>query len=199
MPEEFNLDPFLETAQAVKRCSWPECEAACCIYGAWVDQTLVEEINRHSLLISPHMSPDLRPVELWFDGRIEPDKHALSGKVAHTTILPNSEHYGGTSCIFLRADYQCALQTAALENDLHPWRFKPFYCILHPLEIDKLGRITLDDTDLLVAETASCVRKSSRKIALIETFRQEIDYLSGGAARRRLKNNPHLSFFPYKL
>ncbi|MFB5621152.1 MAG: hypothetical protein ACE5RC_08500, partial [Nitrosopumilus sp.] len=52
----------------------------------------------------------------------EADDHALSGKVVHTTILPNPYHYGGTSCIFLRSDFKCALQVAAEANQEHKWR-----------------------------------------------------------------------------
>ena len=178
MPDRFLIDPFLKTEQAVQRCGWPDCGAACCLYGAWVDTVLKEDILAHAALISAYMPPDRRDPALWFDGREESDGHALSGIVAHTSILPNPEHYGGTACIFLRPDHQCALQTAAQETSLHPWRFKPFYCILHPLEI-KDGRITLDDPAELVGELASCVRLSEEKTPLVEVFRQEIDYLLG--------------------
>lgn len=179
MPGKYLIDPFLETAHPVQRCGWPDCGAACCVYGAWVDQTLVEDIYRHADLISPYLSPDLRPSELWFDGREEADEYALSGVVAHTTVLPNPDHYGGTACIFLRSDQQCALQSAAQENNLHPWRFKPFYCVLHPLVI-KQGRITLDDPKIMVEEPASCLRNSGVKTPLLEIFRPEIEYFLGG-------------------
>lgn len=180
MNDRFQIDPFLKTSQHVQRCGWPNCGAACCIYGAWVDQTLVEDILRHADLISRYMPPDLHDPDLWFDGRIEPDEHALSGVVTHTVVLPDPDHYGGTSCIFLRTDRQCALQTAAQENDLHSWRFKPFYCILHPLEI-RGGRITLDDPAEMVDEPASCVRRSEQENLLEEVFREELEYLLGRA------------------
>ncbi|HKJ28337.1 MAG TPA: hypothetical protein VJ965_11910 [Anaerolineales bacterium] len=178
MSDSFLIDPFLETAHPVQRCGWPDCGAACCMYGAWVDQTLAEDILQHADLIAEYMSPDLRPPKLWFDGRVEPDEHALSGEVAHTTVLPNPDHYGGTACIFLRPDQQCALQTAAQENGLHPWRFKPFYCILHPMEI-KEGRITLDDPAVMVGEPASCLRRAETSVPLVDIFHSELDYFLG--------------------
>jgi len=92
--------------------------------------------------------------------------------------LPNPDPYGGTSCIFLRKDFKCALQVAAEESGQHRWRFKPFYCVVHPLEI-KDGRITLDDPAEMVERPASCLRKRDQTIHLMELFRQEIDYLSG--------------------
>jgi len=143
-----------------------------------VDTVLKEDILAHAALISNYMPPDRRAAAFWFGGSEEPDKHALSGIVAHTTVLPNPEHYGGTACIFLRPDQQCALQTAAQETGLHPWRFKPFYCILHPLEI-KDGYITLDNLAKMLEEPASCLRSSGQKIQLMEVFRQEISYLLG--------------------
>ena len=178
MSKKYLLDPFLQTAQPVQRCGWPGCGAACCIYGAWVDKTLVEDILAHSELIAQYLPVDLRYPEIWFDEREEADEHALSGVVTHTAVLPDPDHYGGTACIFLRPDRQCALQTAAQENDLHPWRFKPFYCILHPLEI-KDGQITLDDPALMVDEPASCLRSAEKAVPLVETFREEIEYFLG--------------------
>lgn len=178
MPEKYLLDPLLKTSHPVQRCGWPDCGAACCIYGAWVDLTLAEDILAHADLIAEYLPPDLRYPDLWFDDREEIDQHALSGRVTHTAVLPTPDHYGETACIFLRSDRQCALQTAAQENDLHPWRFKPFYCILHPLEI-KDGRITLDDPAVMVNEPASCLRACEEARPLVETFREELEYFLG--------------------
>jgi hypothetical protein len=102
-------------------------------------------------------------------------------------VLPDDAHYGGTACIFLRRDYLCALQVAASTNGLHPWRFKPFYCILHPLDLDEAGRITLDETGEMLAEPGSCLRPAEQPIPLIETFAPELRYLLGEKAYRRLR------------
>ena len=51
---------------------------------------------------------------------------------------------------------------------------------MHPLEIDKKGQLTLDeDTDALLTEPASCLRKAEEDIPFRETFEQEIKYLTG--------------------
>jgi len=102
-------------------------------------------------------------------------------------VLPNPQHYGETACIFLRNDHMFALQVAAAANNLHPWRFKPFYCILHPLDLDEQGRITLDETELMLSEPGSCLRASVRPIPLLETFEPELRYLLGEKAFLQLK------------
>lgn len=149
------------------------------MYGAWVDTRHAQDILKHAGLILPHLPANHRHPDAWFDSIEEADPHSLSGKVRHTTVVPDSGHYLGTTCIFMRADHKCALQVAAEENGLHPWRFKPFYCILHPLDIDEQGRITLDDFEALLAEPASCLRPSPTPIPLKHTFSQELDYLVG--------------------
>jgi len=179
MKSSYRIHSKLKRAERVERCDWPACRAACCIYGAWVDSLHAEDILKHAKQISPHMDPDHQSPDSWFDGQQESDDHALSGIVVHTTIVPNPYHYGGTSCIFLRKDYKCALQVAAESSDLHIWRFKPFYCVLHPLDLDEQGRITLDEIDLMLKEPASCLRRSLKPVPLQETFRQELEYLLG--------------------
>jgi hypothetical protein len=71
------------------------------------------------------------------------------------------------------------LQVAADAAGLHAWRFKPFYCILHPLDLDDEGRITLDETDELLAEVASCLRPAQKSLPLVDTFAAELRYLLG--------------------
>ena len=114
----------------------------------------------------------------WFDGRQEADEYAISGIVEHTNVIPAPKHYGGTACIFLRLDdHKCALQVAAVAEGLHKWRFKPFYCILHPLDLDDQGRITLDETHLLLDEPGSCLRPAKSPRSLLEIFEEELTYL----------------------
>jgi hypothetical protein len=109
--------------------------------------------------------------------------HSPGSMARKNQTIPNPEHLGGTSCIFLRRDQKCALQVAAEENGEHPWRFKPFYCILHPLDLDEDSRITLDEIELMLDEPTSCLQYSRQEIPLQETFKNELDYLLG----RKLK------------
>lgn len=163
----------------MQRCKLGECHAACCLHGVWIDQTEARDIFAHAEQIVPFMPSGWEDPTLWLDGREDEDEYAISGKVVHSTVLDSDWHYGGTACVFLRNDYKCALQAAADAAGLHPWRFKPFYCILHPLDLDDEGRITLDETDLLLDEEGSCLRPADHPIPLVETFAEELRYFLG--------------------
>lgn len=187
-PMEKRINPRLLKYEPMRRCTIGECGAACCLHGVWIDRLEAREIRANAALIAPHMDEENRDPADWFDGREEPDENATTGWTVHSTVLPDDNHYGGTACIFLRSsDRLCALQVAANANGLHPWRFKPFYCILHPLDLDEQGRITLDETEELLAEPGSCLRPAEQPIPLIETFEPELRYLLGEKAYRRLR------------
>ncbi len=183
---ERNVNPRLLAREPMKRCALHACRAACCLHGVWVDLLEIQSILAGAALIAPHLEPENRDPRDWFDGREEPDENALSGFTGHSTVVEAPGHYGGTACIFLRGDHKCALQVAADAGGLHPWAFKPFYCVLHPLDLDEQGRITLDDTTLLLEEEGSCLRPSDRLIPLAETFEPELRYLMGEKAYQAL-------------
>jgi len=180
------INPRLLKSEPMRRCTLSECRGACCLHGAWVDLIEIEDILSYAEQIIPHMPEGAADPQDWFDERRDPDKYAISGEVGHTAVLPDDDHYGGTACIFLRPDHKCALQTAADEGALHPWRFKPFYCILHPLDLDEQGRITLDETNLMLAEPGSCLRPAEKSTPLIEIFAEELCYLLGEKGYRQL-------------
>ncbi|MCX8025754.1 MAG: hypothetical protein N3A60_11175, partial [Thermanaerothrix sp.] len=106
----------------------------------------------------------------------------------HTRVYADPAHYAGSACVFLRPDYKCALQVAGEAAGYHPWRFKPFYCILHPLDLDEQGRITLDAADALAEEPASCLRWAEEAQSLLDLFAEELRYLLGDEAYQTLLN-----------
>ena len=163
----------------MQRCKLGECKGACCLYGVWLDQTEWEDIQANATLITPYMSPGLDDPAEWVDGRQDTDEFSRSRVVVHTRVLENKQHYGGTACVFLRADHKCALQVAGQAAGLHPWRFKPFYCVLHPLDLDEQGRITLDEASALLDEEGSCLRPATKMTPLRKTFEEELRYLLG--------------------
>ncbi len=166
-------------SERMQRCLLGECKGACCLHGVWIDRAERETILANAGRIGTAMAETLRDPAVWFDGRQEADPFAQSGEVFHSNVLPERGHYGGTACVFLREDAKCALQVAAGEAGLHPWAWKPFYCVLHPLDLDEEGRITLDATAELLAEEGSCLRPAEEEIALRETFAPELAYLLG--------------------
>ena len=173
------LNPRMLREEPLRRCMLAECRGACCLHGVWIDQAERDDILANAGLIAPHLPAELRDPAVWFDGRSDTDEFSASEVVFHSNVLPDRAHYGGTACVFFREDYKCALQVAGAASGLHPWRFKPFYCILHPMDLDDEGRITLDDTASLLEEEASCLRPSDNPAALVETFAPELDYLLG--------------------
>ncbi len=181
------VNPRLFAAEPMRRCRLEECRAACCLYGVWVDSRKARQILARAGEILPYMPPEGRAPEAWFTREREPDPYTPSGEVVHSRVVDAPAHYGGTACIFLRADHKCALQVAAEALGEHPWRFKPFYCILHPLDLDDRGRITLDETRLLLDEPGSCLRPADTPQPLVQTFAPELRHLLGVRGYQRLR------------
>lgn len=181
-----DINPRLLNAEPMQRCCLNDCQAACCLYGVWLDQAEWADIRACADLIIPHMPAGWDDPDLWVDGGEEPDEFVPSGKVIHSRVLPNLDHYGGSSCVFLRADHKCALQVAGRTAGMHPWRFKPFYCVLHPLDLDDQGRITLDENGALLAEPGSCLRPAEKTTPLLETFEPELRHLLGDERYQQL-------------
>ena len=172
------MSPRLEAREAVRRCSWPACRAACCVYGTWVGEGEMEDILGYAGLVGPLLPAERQDPAGWFGQVREPDEHTPRGTVLRTTVVEDASHYGGSACIFLLGDYRCALQAASQAAGMHPWRLKPFYCILHPLDLDEQGRITLDEEGLLVAEPASCIREGENEVRLKNLFAKELGFLT---------------------
>lgn len=169
-------------SEPMQRCLLHECKGACCVFGVWVDEREMEDILENAALIAPHMPPGSESPADWFASYEDKDEFSPSKLVVHTAVETIPEHYGGTACVFWRSDAKCALQVAAVANGLHPWRFKPYYCILHPLDLDDEGRITVDETPEMIHEEGSCLRTSDHPIPLVETFEEELRYLLGDQA-----------------
>jgi hypothetical protein len=178
-PISDRVNPRILRSEPLQRCVLHECKGACCVFGVWVDRREVDDILANAALILPSMPENAKVPGEWFVPVEDDDIHSPSGKVIHTAVENNLEHYGGTACIFLREDAKCALQVAGAENHLHPWRFKPFYCILHPLDLDEEGRITVDEVETLVSEPGSCLQSADHPIPLTVTFEEELSYLLG--------------------
>lgn len=173
------VNPRMLDSEPLQRCCLKDCVGACCVFGVWVDPREVQDILSNSKLILPHMAEGAKNPGEWFVPVEDRDPRSPSGRVIHTAVEPAPWHYGETACVFCREDGKCALQLAAVDNNLHPWRFKPFYCILHPIDLDEEGRFTLDTLEAVLEEKGSCLRSAARPIPLIETFAEELAYLLG--------------------
>jgi hypothetical protein len=167
---DWKIAPRLLEAENMRRCKLHQCQAACCLHGVWMDRAEKEIILEHRTFIASFMPEGQQDSVQWFDGQVESDEFTPSGEVHHSGVVEDEKHWGGTACVFLRSDHKCALQTAGQAAGLHPWQWKPFYCILHPLCLDEEGRITLDETEALLDEPGGCLRPASPAVPLVGTF-----------------------------
>jgi len=175
----FPLAPIMHQPVALACCDFPACRGACCVHGVWVDLAEVEAILRHAARIRPLLPADAADPARWFTAEEEDDPYTPSGRVRHTRVLKRPEHPLGTACVFwLPPDGRCALQVAAEAQGWHPWTLKPFYCVLHPLDLDEEGRITLDDPEALLNTPGGCVRRAAEARPPVEIFAAELAWLT---------------------
>jgi hypothetical protein len=176
----FLFTPRLEEQSNLRRCRLEECRGACCLHGVWLDPLEKIDIMESANVIAPFLAAERRDPATWFTEDREEEPDFPSGYVIAAKVLENPKHYGGTACVFLRSDARCALQAAGESQGLHPWRFKPFHCIIHPLTFDDRGRITLATDDELAAEPGSCFRTCPAPRPLAEELAPELEFLRTG-------------------
>jgi hypothetical protein len=179
MNESLTISPRMFIPETLQRCQLSECHGACCAFGVWIDLQEKEKINEFADIVQSCMDPTNYDQGNWFLGEIEVDSFTLSGKVIHSRLVTRNLPFKRKTCIFLRTDHKCALQVASEKLGRHPWFLKPFYCVLHPLDLNDNGQITLDDTKFLLEEVRSCLRYSERLNAPIEIFEEELRFLLG--------------------
>lgn len=182
------IDRRLLEARPLRRCELVECQAHCCGGGVSINVKQAEDILAHKDLILPHLPPDRRDFAMWFGGPLEPENdHPAGGMMTNTRVVPDPTHPTGMNCVFLRPDRKCALQAASIAASEHPWRFKPFYCALHPLTYgDKI--VMLDDTNEIYIEGGSCNRSTDgTAVELYKLFDLELKLAVGEAGYEALE------------
>jgi hypothetical protein len=179
MPETLTISPRMFIPEKLQRCKLHECHGACCAFGVWIDLLEKQNIDENAELVQSCMDPTKYDRGDWFLGEIEMDSFTLSGKVIHTRLVRRNRPFKRQTCIFLRTDHKCALQVASEKLGRHPWFLKPFYCVLHPIDLNDNGQVTLDHTKILLEEEKSCLRYSEQLNAPIDIFEDELRYLLG--------------------
>ncbi len=179
MQDQLSISPRMFLRDTLQRCKLPDCHGACCAYGVWVDLQEKEAIEEYGEIIQFYMDPTEFELRDWFLSDIEDDSYTNSGRVIHTRLVERNIPFKRTTCIFLRTDHKCALQVASEKSGRHPWFLKPFYCVLHPLDLNDNSEITLDQKKILLEEEKSCLRYSEKLNAPIEIFEDELRYLLG--------------------
>jgi Protein of unknown function (DUF3109) len=189
------VDPRLLETRAIGRCRLDECMGRCCAGGVYIHTRQVEDILAHKDLIIPHLAPERQDPSLWFDNLIEPDEdYPEAGDCMGTNVVDDPSHPVGHTCIFL-TNARCALQAASIAAGEHPWRFKPFYCALHPLGLEK-GELALVEDSEIYKDGGNCQRARDdgmlipiyqlfdveAKLALGEDGYAELDKIARGQA-----------------
>jgi hypothetical protein len=154
-----------------------------------VDPLEKEDILRNSDILLPHLPETRRDPRQWFGDAQEKDSEFPSGYVLPSAVRFNPAHYGGTECIFLRPDWLCALQVAAQAEGLHPWRWKPFHCIIHPITTES-GKLTIASDEELLAEAGSCFRAGDRESRMSDWLAGELEFLTAAGDDPWKENEP---------
>jgi len=165
--------------EKLKRCILHKCHGVCCTYGVWIDLEEKQRILENFKVVQSCMDQKFLDFDDWFVGQVENDPYTESGVVIHSKLIERDIPFSRKTCVFLRPDHKCALQVASKIIGKHPWYLKPFYCILHPMDINQDGEITLDETKIIKEEPKSCLRVSDIYSAPIEIFEEELRYLLG--------------------
>ena len=173
------VDRLLLEARALERCRLEECQGRCCAGGVYIHTRQVDDILAHQALIIPHLPAERQDPSLWFDNVIEPDDdYPEAGPCMGTNVVTDPTHIAGATCIFL-VNQLCALQATGIAAGEHPWRFKPFYCALHPLSLEK-GELALVEDSEIYKEGGTCQRASDGgAIPLFQLFDVETKLVLG--------------------
>lgn len=118
----------------LKVCELSECRATCCHDGV----LLTEE---ESSLIGAVIQGN-RERLAGYGWRHESYLLERQGRMRSRTLETHDlakefpAHFPRTRCVFLDQEHRCVLQRLALDQNRHPWFWKPVSCWLHPLILE---------------------------------------------------------------
>ncbi len=186
---QLRIDADLLQRREIRRCDLGECQSACCSGGVYITVREADDVLAHAEIIKPFMPEDRRDPSRWFDGSREADDDHPAGEVCTgTAVIDDPTHPAGQTCIFLRPDRLCALQKASIETGEHPWRYKPYYCALHPLVWDAKV-LSLAEGSEIWQEGGSCNRPAlGAPIQLVDLFDDELKLVLGASGYAELRD-----------
>lgn len=183
------VDARLLEARPLRRCRPDECQSYCCGGGVCVSVAQADDITAHAHVIQPYLPPERHNPADWFyrDDTFEDTDHPAAGLYTYTAVADDPLHPYTHACIFLRLDRKCALQMAGLEQGEHPWRYKPFYCALHPIEFNAQV-VKLCEDNHIYQEGGSCSRHAPESpVPLYQLFADEMKLALGEAGYGELQ------------
>lgn len=146
------------------------CSAVCCEGGVFVDLRERDAVLAHRELVAAEMDETQnRDPGAWFEREEHEDPDFPSGACVSTQVINDK-------CAFLDGAGRCVLQTAAIHAGMHPWAFKPLFCVLYPIEIAG-GVVSFDS--MLQNEQSCCSVTTEFALPLYQACREELVYLVG--------------------
>jgi len=185
----FKIDKALFQSKALNMCRLEECQGSCCNNGAYVSVEQSHQIIANKDLFLPFLSRERQDADLWFEKKefVDADHPFKLLSVGTQTII-DSDYMFGKSCIFLRKDWLCAIQLGSVNAGKHPWKYKPLYCVLHPLDFAD-GILTFKKYDPPENFERRCFGSDNAEpTALYKLFHQEIKFLLSESGFAELDN-----------
>jgi len=146
------------------------CTAQCCASGVWVDVRERDAILERKELIKQQMDEtQIRDEKFWFEEGIEQDDDFPSGQCVGTAVVNNK-------CAFLDKLGRCTIQLAAVAAGEHKWAWKPLFCVLFPVVIEK-GVIEFDP--MLQGKQMCCSIGSAFDVPLFVACKEELIHVLG--------------------
>lgn len=173
------VDPSVFALSRGERCRLEECKGGCCRNGVWVDAAHRDRVVARAAEVQPHLPPERRVPEDWFDDETMIHADFPSGTGVPTAVFPDPFDSTLDTCVFRRPDGLCALQLADPE-------LKPFDCYTYPL-LRSEGELTLDRWSPDELEGADCQRSCHPPRPILEVFADEFVRILGADGYARLR------------
>jgi Protein of unknown function (DUF3109) len=157
-----------------------KCSSVCCSGGVYADIAERDRILADKDIIKKYMDTTQSLDDTtWFDPGDDEDADFPSGRCVGTSVLNDK-------CVFLNSVGHCSLQSAAMGEGKHKWFWKPFYCVLFPIEVsDKI--VSFDP--MLQDEQSCCTLQDAFDVPLFEGCREELAYFLGEDGYARVEEH----------
>lgn len=147
-----------------------KCSSNCCKGGVWIDIAEHDVIMSKKELIKAQMDETQSTDDVkWFELEVVNDSDFPSGKAIGTEIVNDK-------CAFLDKVGRCSIQLAAVADGKHKWEWKPFYCILFPVEVTN-NVVGFDP--MLQGSDMCCTVSSVFETPLFAACKEELIHLLG--------------------
>jgi hypothetical protein len=145
-------------------CDLEACQSGCCRHGAWIGLAERDRIQANAGRFRPHMRPEVADEAHWF-GETRDDEDFPGGVAIETREIAGA-------CVLFHPSHGCALQKAARDEGLHEWHYKPRYCVMFPLVVDR-GMLRVDDS----MKSLWCMQPHNGRRPILDAVEREVRHL----------------------